>query len=48
MAKLEEMMMAKLEAKAKAIHERMMAKLYTHQEKPMAHPGKTEIDPHPR
>jgi hypothetical protein len=52
MAKLEEKMVAKLEAemaaiqaKTKAIHERMMAKLNTHQERPMAHPGTTQIDP---
>jgi hypothetical protein len=30
------------------IHERMMAKLNTHQERTMAYPGTTEIDPDPR
>jgi hypothetical protein len=37
-----------METKMEAIYERMMAKLNTYQERPMAHPGTTEIDPNPR
>jgi hypothetical protein len=51
MAKFEEKMEAAMECQMKhlkAIHERMMAKLYTNQESLMAHPGTKEIDPDPR